>query len=875
MKTLAQIFILAVFATASLHSQVPEGFNFQALARDGNGNLIANKTVTLTAQIRSGSATGALVWEEKQETTTNEFGLMSLVICGDNALRTGGSASNVGEINWAGSLHFLGLKIDAGNGLVDLGATQLRSVPYSLASAASVQSANTLQLQPETATLPGEAIFMVRREDGYPVFAVYEDGVWVYTDTTDAGKGKKGGFAVGGYNARKGGPAQEYMRVTADSTRIFVNNDPLKGKKGGFAVGGYNSLKSGTTDNFLWVDGDSTRIYVNNDVKKGRKGGFAVGGYNSQKANDGSFMYLERDNYFIGHNSGKNISSGIYNSVLGYESGLNITSGSSNAFIGYQAGFNNKEGNGNLFLGYQTGYNNIWGNYNTFLGYKAGFSNVDGMNNTFLGTLAGYNNIWGMSNTFVGDSTGYFNTTGTNNSFYGTRAGVKNTTGYSNVLIGETAGYNNNGVFNVFIGHESGQSNLNAGSNIFIGYRAGLKSTSGWNNIYIGTQTGSSNIDGEGNVFLGYESGLNNQHGTRNVFLGNTAGRDEMGSDKLYITNWDSDSTETLIWGDFAKRKLRFTADVGIGIYPRDNLLTLYQPVSVGGIALYGTGNGYDYSAIYFKSDTLTPEVGYTMSYKTDASFHLGYGDGNGYFPRIHVSKDGNFGINTWAGTESLRVYDDNDVANVVVSGIGNGYDYSSVSLEASGLPANKTYSMIHTINHAYLLLYYNGSDFIPRYLLSESGNMSINTWEEGTEVLDVNGNARFRGVGSAGSANDLRVTANGTLTTNTSDARLKSDFQPLVNSLEKVLQMKGFTYSWKDDQDGKRDAGLVAQDVEKVFPEAVFVNPSDGFYGINYSRFPALFVEAFKEQQEIIRSQQEEIEDMKYRIEKLEKLIQ
>ena len=69
-------------------------------------------------------------------------------------------------------------------------------------------------------------------------------------------------------------------------------------------------------------------------------------------------------------------------------------------------------------------------------------------------------------------------------------------------------------------------------------------------------------------------------------------------------------------------------------------------------------------------------------------------------------------------------------------------------------------------------------------------------------------------------------------------------------------------------------DAGLIAQEVLNIFPEAVFINPYDGYYGINYSRFPALFVEAFKEQQQIIESQKTKISDLEERLKKVEDLL-
>jgi diacylglycerol kinase family enzyme len=57
---------------------------------------------------------------------------------------------------------------------------------------------------------------------------------------------------------------------------------------------------------------------------------------------------------------------------------------------------------------------------------------------------------------------------------------------------------------------------------------------------------------------------------------------------------------------------------------------------------------------------------------------------------------------------------------------------------------------------------------------------------------------------------------------------------------------------------------GMIAQEVATVIPEMVFTNPVDGLKGINYAQTSALFVEAIKEQQQQIESQQKEIEELK-----------
>jgi hypothetical protein len=135
---------------------------------------------------------------------------------------------------------------------------------------------------------------------------------------------------------------------------------------------------------------------------------------------------------------------------------------------------------------------------------------------------------------------------------------------------------------------------------------------------------------------------------------------------------------------------------------------------------------------------------------------------------------------------------------------------------------------------------------------------------EQPSQQLDVEGSARFRNVGSDPYGFNLNITADGTLTTTTSDIRLKENVEPLNNSLEKLLQLSGVTYSWIG-QEEKR-IGFIAQEVEKVIPELVFTNNNteDKIKGIHLDNITAVLVEAIKEQQKII-------DELKVRISNLE----
>ena len=91
------------------------------------------------------------------------------------------------------------------------------------------------------------------------------------------------------------------------------------------------------------------------------------------------------------------------------------------------------------------------------------------------------------------------------------------------------------------------------------------------------------------------------------------------------------------------------------------------------------------------------------------------------------------------------------------------------------------------------------------------------------------------------------------------SSRRWKTNIHPLQNALSKVEQLRGVSYDLKDS--GKHEIGVIAEEVGKVVPEVVSyeANGKDA-RGVDYSRLTALLIEATKEQQALIRKQQEQI---------------
>jgi hypothetical protein len=120
-----------------------------------------------------------------------------------------------------------------------------------------------------------------------------------------------------------------------------------------------------------------------------------------------------------------------------------------------------------------------------------------------------------------------------------------------------------------------------------------------------------------------------------------------------------------------------------------------------------------------------------------------------------------------------------------------------------------------------------------------------------------------------------LEIIGSGTYTgtwTQASDERYKRNIKPLLGNLDGVKMLKPVEYEWNKEEypennfpDGNQ-IGLIAQEVEKLFPEMVATN-QDGYKSIDYSKLSVLLIQAMKEQQNEIEKQSAENEKQSYEI--------
>lgn len=251
----------------------------------------------------------------------------------------------------------------------------------------------------------------------------------------------------------------------------------------------------------------------------------------------------------------------------------------------------------------------------------------EGVSNTALGSYTMRSNLSGSNNTALGYYSMYFPLSSNYNTAVGAFS-IANTytTGNENSAVGYNA-----------------MNSRNGGENAVLGAYT-LMSGYGSRNTAIGTRSLVWQNNGSRNTAIGYEAGagvsIDTSPDSANVFIGYQAGKLEGGSNKLYISN--SDTQNPLIWGDFYNQHVGINGRLGIGTQAPATKLHMVD----GAFRITNTADSKNWDFAY------------------DANNNYFYIDEFGIGRRLFLKNGGNVGINTNPGA-TLDIFGPNSYADI------------------------------------------------------------------------------------------------------------------------------------------------------------------------------------------------------------------
>jgi hypothetical protein len=641
----------------------------------------------------------------------------------------------------------------------------------------------------------------------------------------------------------------------------------------------------------------------------------------------GNFTMSGQANTALGYIALNADTSGLQNTAMGTQALANNTTGNGNTAMGAQAlnatstggentaiGSNalaNNNGGNNTATGYQALVFNTTGNNNTATGFNALLDNTSGGYNSATGFAALYYNTTGSSNIGVGVGAGgstvaaNANTIGSDDTFIGA---------YSGPGVASSANLQNASA----IGAYAAVSESNA---LVLGSINGVNGATSSVNVGIGKANPSQALDVVGNIsasgtvtatsFSGSGAGLTGIafSGAPDFTAAPTGTGVSQGS--VYINPPTATAGQTLLGlavGGTQKFLVDTSGDVTLG----GNLNLPATTSSTAGVLNLGgarflyavgtnntfLGNGAGNFTLSGSSNTATGNAALAsltfgtyntamgnqaLTTNTTGSYNVGIGEqallnntaGGGNAALGYLSLLGNTtgGSNTGMGVGALE---DNTTGTENI-GIGVQAGDSNSYLNANTTGSYNTFigsfSGPGVVSASNLQ---NATAIGANAVVSQSNALvlgSISGVNTATSSVSV-------GIGIAAPAYPLDVV--GTIHSSTcfiagsttiggtcsSDLRLKKEIQAFPQVLDKLVQLQPVSFHWRNELPEYRfgadqSMGLIAQDVEQVFPEMVSTD-ARGYKQVNYSELPYLMLQSIRELKAENDTLREEMKEVK-----------
>lgn len=636
---------------------------------------------------------------------------------------------------------------------------------------------------------------------------------------------------------------------------IAIGRDTLKGNKADWniAIGGKALMANTTGTSNIAIGADALTSAKDNDNNTaiGRNAMMSISAEGTAD-NNTAVGYEAMKAQFIPDNGLLEAGHQASNTAIGAYSLKSLYRGGYNVAVGASALAFNTDGNRNTAVGTNALYRNTTSGANTAVGDNALYSNTTGGYNVAIGGPTGTAVTQQISSAL------YANTTGNNNVAIGNGALKTNTTGSDNVAIGYKALDGISGLSNnVAVGSNAMITSSHAMNSTAIGYSAlkgtklsgsGIIANSQEENTAIGANALKSVTSGAYNTAVGSSTLLSNKSGRYNVAFGHKAlYSNTTGNGNIAIGGGYKLGTQTTLHGPLHYNTTGF-GNIAIGLQALLENTTGGNNIAIGKQALTLNTTGSNNLAI---GNNACAEIGigtgitcignnsgpkgYSDKGLATSSFHIGTEDVPVYIAR-RMSSDSNNGKggNVYIGGNNSVVHVGSGTESKINIGNRNGKHYIYVA----GDPASSG---------------------------KIGGTISIGG--AGAKVVIAgrtvacNGNFDFGGVscdnttpGEPPQDPAVTYTTETQLAYTLSDMRKKNIKSEYKSGLEQIRQMMPKNFVYKDDEHKINRVGLIAQDLEKIMPEAV-KKDKDGFLRVSNEHIKYALVNAVKQLDTLVQN--------------------
>ncbi|MCF8222117.1 MAG: tail fiber domain-containing protein [Bacteroidales bacterium] len=334
-------------------------------------------------------------------------------------------------------------------------------------------------------------------------------------------------------------------------------------------------------------------------------------------------------------------------------------------------------------------------------------------------------------------------------------------------------------------------------------------------NYFIGHESGNkvvpSGSSGKYNSFLGYQAGKNTVSGRMNVALGYKAG----------INN---DADFNVFMGNEAGR-------INNGDY---NMFMGHQSGYNN-----NNGNGNLFMGYNAGKENISGNSNILLGYSAGSNNETG--DDNIFIGKLTGTSSTSGSNNIVLGNQAMNT--NVGGSDNVIIGYMAGYYTGHPSIEENATGNVMIGYKAGYYNYYSNKLYIDNSDTFDPLIYGD--------FADGSELVKING--------------DLQHT--GTLS-QVSDKRLKRDISVIGNFTDKLSKIRPVYFYWDRQShpelvvNDRRQIGLIAQEVEDLFPELVQTN-GDGYLTVDYTKLPVILLGAIQSQQGLIKDQQERLDDL------------